>query len=142
MNLFWQNYSGDYTKNYSWAWQYGYKETAQYIKQNGQNYDQIYITKKYGEPHEFLLFYLQYDPTKYRNDPYLVRYSKSDWYWVDKFDKFLFLNDWEVIEKLKSQNAKGKILLITSPRNYPEGWKLVKTIKFLDNNLAFEILEQ
>lgn len=132
--FFWQNYSGDYVTNYSWSWQYGYKEVVDFIRQNESQYEQIFITKKYGEPHEFLLFYLQYDPAKFQNDQTLVRYSRSDWYWVDGFDKYKFFNDWE----MKDQ-SKG--LLITSEGNYPQGGKLLKTIDFLDGKRAFDIVE-
>lgn len=139
--LFWNNYSGDYIRNYSWSWQYGYKEAVDYIMENGDKYEKIYITKKYGEPHDFLLFYLNYDPAKYRNDPNLVRYFRSDWYWVDSFDKYIFLNDWEVTDRGKRQEARGKSLLVTSPGNYPEGSKLLEKIYFLDGKEAFDIVE-
>jgi len=135
-------YFGSYRQDYSWSWQYGNKEMAIFIKNHYQDYDKIFITKKYGEPHEFLLFYLAWDPAKYRADPNLVRYFRSDWYWVDSFDKFVFINDWEVKEKLKnSKTQKLKELLITSPENYPEGWSKVEMINFLDGQPAFEILE-
>jgi 4-amino-4-deoxy-L-arabinose transferase-like glycosyltransferase len=138
----WQNYSNEYVKNYSWSWQYGYKQIAEYLKENSQNYQKIYITKKYGEPHEFLLFYLQYDPSRYRNDLSLVRYFRSDWYWVDSFDKYIFINDWEVIQKTsKSKDRQTKNLLITTPGNYPEGSRILQTINFLDNKPAFDIVE-
>lgn len=134
--IFWQNYSGDYAKNYSWSWQYGYKEVVDFISQNGDKYNQIILTKKYGEPHEFLLFYMQYDPEKYQTDPNLVRYSRSNWYWVDGFDKYKFINDWEVKDE-----ARCKCLLVTSPENYPNGSKLLQTINFLDGKKAFDIVE-
>ncbi len=136
-------YFGSYRQNYSWSWQYGYKEVTSYIKSHYRDYDKIFITKKYGEPHEFLLFYLAWDPEKYRSDPNLVRYFKSDWYWVDSFDKFAFVNDWEV--KLKADPSylePESYLLITSPENYPAGWSKIKTINFLDGSPAFEILER
>jgi len=139
--FFWSNYSNEYVKNYSWSWQYGYKEAADYIKENGGQYDKIYFTKKYGEPHEFLLFHMGYDPEKYRNDPNLVRYFRSDWYWVDRFDKYVFVNDWEVKEVVSHQPSVVRQLLITSPGNYPEGSKLIKTINFLDGKPAFDIVE-
>lgn len=132
--LFWQNYSGDYTKNYSWSWQYGYKEVVDYIKQNGHKYEKVSITKKHGEPHEFLLFYLQYDPSRFRHDLNLVRYSRSDWYWVDNFDKYYFFNDWELNNQIQG-------LLITSEGNYPKGSHLLKSIDFLDGKRAFDIVE-
>lgn len=135
------NYSNDYVKNYSWSWQYGYKQIAEYIKENESEYDTIYITKKYGEPHEFVLFYLQYDPTKYMTDPKLVRYEKSDWFWVDNFDKYHFVNDWEIRENVQCTIHNVKCLLVTNPGNYPEGSQLLETINFLDGKGAFDIVE-
>ncbi|TSC88950.1 MAG: Uncharacterized protein G01um10145_659 [Microgenomates group bacterium Gr01-1014_5] len=144
------NYFGSYTKNYSWTWQYGYKEAVDYTKTNYDKYDQIIVTKKYGEPHEFFLFYWPWDPDKYRNDQKLERYAQSGWFWVDGFDKFIFVNDWEIpknenigwkTERDKPIDISSKTLLITSPNTYPPGWKKLKTIKFLDNKPAFDILE-
>lgn len=138
---FWKSYLGSYRENYSWAWQYGYKQAAAFIKENGDDYQKIYLTKKYGEPHEFLLFYLKWDPAKYQNDPHLYRFFLADWYWVNSFDKFVFLNDEEVKEKAVVEENSGKNLLITSPGNYSENWTKIETIYFLDNKPAFEILE-
>ena len=141
-------YFGSYVRDYSWSWQYGYKEVANYIKANYDKYDKIIITKKYGEPHEFLLFFLKYDPGKYRNNPNLIRFFQSDWYWVDRFDKFYFVNDWQAKEmKLESGGSidclvpSAKSLLITSPGNSPNGWLNIYTINFLSGEPAFEIYE-
>jgi 4-amino-4-deoxy-L-arabinose transferase-like glycosyltransferase len=137
-------YFGSYRKTYSWSWQYGYQQAANYIQLHYNEYEKIFMTKKYGEPHEFLLFYLKWDPEKYRQDSQLKRYFRTDWYWVDSFDKFVFINDWE-IKKMENGEWKmenRKALLITSPGNYPEGWEKLETINFLDNKPAFEILKQ
>lgn len=136
--LFWQNYTNEYVKNYSWVWQYGYEQASEFIKKEGNNYDQIFITKRYGEPHEFVLFYLNYDPEKYRNDRNLVRYQKSDWFWVDGFDKYIFINDWEIKEKAV---CSVECLLVTSPGNYPIDSKLLEKVNFLDGKEAFDIVE-
>ena len=146
-------YFQEYRSGYSWAWQYGYKEAVSYIRTNYDKYDKIIITKKYGEPHEFLLFYWPWDPKSYQEDENLIRFGQSDWYWVDRFDKFYFVNDWEIDEEgtgnsefsLESgdsvQCTVGSVrcLLITSPDNVPEGWKKLKTINFLNNKPAFEV---
>ncbi|MCJ7804131.1 glycosyltransferase family 39 protein [Patescibacteria group bacterium] len=134
-------YFGSYRKTYSWSWQYGHKQAANYIQLHYNEYEKIFMTKKYGEPHEFLLFYLKWDPEKYRQDSNLKRYFQTDWYWVDSFDKFVFVNDWEIKEKLLDKTVSGKELLITSPGNYPEGWEKIETINFLDGKPAFEILK-
>ncbi len=138
------NYIGDYTRNYSWSWQYGYKEVVNFAKENYSKYDKIIITKKYGEPHEFFLFYLAWDPAKYQNNPNAIRFFQSDWYWVDRFDKFWFVNDWQVKDlvtesKVKIACTSVKCLLVTSPGNYPAGWSKIKEIDFLDGKPDFEI---
>ena len=145
-------YFKEYRSGYSWAWQYGYKEAVSYIRTNYDKYDKIIITKKYGEPHEFLLFYWPWDPKSYQEDENLIRFGQSDWYWVDRFDKFYFVNDWEVDEEgtgdyeFNLESGKSvqcpvdsvQCLLITSPGTVPEGWGKLETINFLDGQPAFE----
>ncbi len=138
------NYSYEYRTSYSWSWQYGYKEIVKYSKENYDNYDKIIITKKYGEPHEYFLFFWSYDPAKYQNDQSAIRFYQSNWYWVDRFDKFYFINDWQVKEmRLESGGSidcnKIKCLLITSPDNYPTGWSKLETVNSLDGKPTFEM---
>lgn len=139
-------YFGSYARDYSWSWQYGYKEAVNYVKENYSKYDKIIITKKYGEPHEFLLFFMKYDPLIYRTDANLIRFFQSDWYWVDRFDKFYFINDWQVKDmKLESGGkvdcSHVKCLLISSPDNSPKSWLNIYRINFLDGKPAFEMYE-
>ena len=146
-------YFGEYHKDYSWSWQWGYKEVVEYAKQNYLDYDKIIVTKKYGEPHEFFLFFWPWDPGNYRGDPNLIRFYQSGWYWVDGFDKFYFVNDWEIPESppnnfvlesggnVECRTQSNKCLLITSPGNYPDGWVKLETVNFLDGKPAFEILD-
>lgn len=127
-----------YFQNYSFSWQYGYQPIVNYTKSVYNNYSHIFITKKYGEPHEFFLFYWPWDPIIYQNDPQKIWDYHSDWYWVDRFDKFNFINDWDI----KHLQLPNNSLLITSPNNYPQNSKitLLKSINFLDNTTAFEIV--
>lgn len=136
------SYFGFYRTNYSWAWQYGYKQTAEFIKKNDNRYQKIYMTKNYGEAHEFLLFYLKYDPATYVKDPNLKRYLGTDWYWVDSFGKFVFIDDEKVKGRLSDDQISSQELLITTPGNYPEKWEKLETIYFLDGKPAFEILQR
>jgi len=140
-------YMFSYRTNYSWVWQYGYKNVVEFARQNYHKYEKIVVTKKYGEPHEFFLFYWPWEPKNYQNTE-KIRYFQSNWYWVDNFDKFYFVNDWDipktgsdfVLESGKSFMC-GSCLLITSPNNAPENWKKLKTVNFLDGKAAFEIYE-
>ncbi|MFZ2153332.1 MAG: glycosyltransferase family 39 protein [Microgenomates group bacterium] len=134
--LYWSKYK-NYNYHYSSTWQYGYQSVVDYIKKNYNQYDQIVITKKYGEPHEFVLFYWPWDPAKYQSDTHLSSNFHSDWYWVDSFDKFIFKNDWEI----KNSPYNNKTLLITSPGNYPlANSHYQKSINFLNQTPAFDII--
>ncbi|QQS38644.1 glycosyltransferase family 39 protein [Candidatus Woesebacteria bacterium] len=152
-------YFTSYRSNYSWSWQYGYQQVVQYTKQYYYDYDKIIVTKKYGEPHEFFLFYggvgggapWRWKPESYRNDPNLIRFEQTEWFWVDAFDKFYFVNDWQIKSGDREENHfvlesggdincnEIKCLLITSPGNMPSGWKKYETVYFLNNEPAFEI---
>lgn len=138
--LFWPSYKS-YATQYSSSWQYGYQDMVAFIQKNYQNYDQFIVTKKYGEPHEFLLFYWPWDPSKYQNDSNKIWDFHANWYWINGFDKFKFVNDWEIKEYILNINPTNNTLLITSPNNYNQGNHLINTIKFLDNTPAFDILE-
>jgi len=144
-------YTNEYTRNYSWAWQYGYEQAVDYAMTQYEKYDVILMTKKYGEPHEFVLFYSSWNPAEFKNDSNLVRFYQSDWYWTDRFDKFNFINDWDIpmessdnwiLESEEMVDISGKVLLITSPGNYPNGWHVLDTIHFLDGQAVFDIVEK
>ncbi|KKT76328.1 MAG: hypothetical protein UW69_C0001G0024 [Microgenomates group bacterium GW2011_GWA2_44_7] len=136
---FWKRYE-TYSAKFSWAWQYGYSQVIAIVRERYLSEDTIIITKKYGEPHEFLLFYWPWDPQKYQSDKRLVRYFQSNWYWVDGFDKFVFINDWEIKQKQPKITIPDKTLLITSPGNYIGG-TLIESIKLLDGQPAFDIVQ-
>jgi len=145
------NYFKDYSRDYSWSWQYGYEEMVGHVEEYYNEYDKIIITKKYGEPHEFLLFHMGWDPEEFRLDPNLVRFNQSNWYWIDSFDKFYFVNDWQInedntnnfvfnLESKEEVNCREvSCLLVTSPDNVPNDWSLVKEVNFLNDEKAFEI---
>lgn len=136
--VYFKAYFFEYPITYSFAWQYGYKQAVGEILENYDKYPKIYVTKKYGEPHIFYLFFSKYDMGKYQVNSTLVRYSKSNWRWVDNLDKIIFVNDWEMKKVLKNQ---GNALVVTSPGNITENGKKLGTINFLDGSKAFEIFE-
>ena len=144
---YFHKYTSDYRVNYSWTWQYGYDQAVTKIKTNYDNYEKFVITKKYGEPHEFLLFYWPWDPSRYQKED-KVRYFQSNWYWVDNFDKFYFVNDWDIpktgsrfILESGGEFDCASCLLVTSPGNAPENWKKIDTVYFLNGEAALEIYE-
>jgi len=137
--FFWPKYI-NYSKEYSSSWQYGYQQAVNFIKEKYNEYPQIVFTKRYGEAHEFVLFYWPWNPSVYQNDKKIDWDYHANWYWVNAFDKFKFVNDWEIKEK--TQNINSKTLLITSPNNYnSKNSQLIKTIYFQNGKVAFEIVE-
>jgi hypothetical protein len=72
------------------AWQCGYKELAQYVQDNYSKYDKFVITKENGQPYIYLLYYLQFDPTKFHNTEVTSGPDQYGFNQVEKFDKFDF----------------------------------------------------
>lgn len=130
-----------YPMEYSQAWQYGYKELAMFIKDDYYSYDKIYVTREYGEPQIFLLFYMEYPPERYQNDSNLVRRKEGDWEVVRGFDKFFFFDRGHLKETLeRSSDRKDKnVLVVVGNEDLPSGSIIKKTINFLDGSKAFEI---
>jgi len=136
----WKDYFGVYPKAYSWAWQFGYQEAVSYLKNHYSDYQKVFFTKRYGEPHEFVAFYFPWEPESFvgkREWDY-----HANWYWTNGLERFVFVNDWEIKEGVSCDNRIGHCLLVTSPGNYPAGWSKIETIDFLDGRPAFEILEK
>lgn len=143
--LYLQNYFFVYPRLYSKDWQYGYKQAVEYIGQHQDEYDEIVFSRHYGEPHMFTLFYLGYDPSKYQNDPNLVRFETYDWVWVLRFGKYYFpdLGDkGTTFQDIISQNPHKKMLFIGKSGDFPKEWLRLKTINFLNGDIAFEIVEK
>jgi 4-amino-4-deoxy-L-arabinose transferase-like glycosyltransferase len=136
--IYFNNYFFNYPIQYSQSWQYGYKQAYEFIlSKENLNERPLYISKRYGEPHIFYLFYSKYDPAKYQTNPNLTRYSKTNWRWVDRIDNVYFINDWEMKERLKDQHG----FVITTQENYVGIPPILSRIYFLDAKTAFEIVE-
>jgi len=72
------------------SWQCGNREMATFVKENYNNYDRFYITKKNSQPYIFLLFYLNYPPEKYQKQANLSAPDDFGFGQVENFDKFDF----------------------------------------------------
>ena len=82
------------------AWQCGYKEVNNYIKENYNTTDHFYITKDIGEPYIFTLFYQKYPPATYQKEAHLSAPDEYGFGQVEKFDKYIFeFKDPEKLQK-------------------------------------------
>jgi len=142
--IYLNNYYTKYPINYSRDWQYGNSQVVEYIKDNQDKYDLVVFSRTYGEPHIFTLFNLQYDPSKFQNDPNLDRFETYDWVRVLRFDKYYFPDLGDEGTKYKDivrDNPSKKILFIGKKGDFPDYKKVLKQVNFLNNEPAFEIVE-
>ncbi len=72
------------------SWQCGYKETAQYVKDNYDDTKEFYITLKHGQPYIYLLFYNQIDPRIFQKSLQLTDPDKYGFTQIRAFDKYKF----------------------------------------------------
>lgn len=136
-------YFEQYPKKYSRDWQYGYKQAVEYIQENKDKYDLVVFTRHYGEPHMFTLFFTKHDPAEFRNDKNLNRFETYDWIRVLNFDKFYFpdLGDQGTTYEDIIKSNQGKRILFVGKYGDFQGEKKLKTINFLNGDIAFEIIE-
>lgn len=143
LGLYLKNLFFDYSTKYSNAWQYGYREAIELIKDYPNR--KVFITKRYGEPHMFYAFYGKLDPQIIQDPERSLRYPKSNWFWTDRIDNVYFVNDWDIpvsqVDQLKLESGSvidtSDSILITSPDHVPVNLSIIKTIYFLDGQPAF-----
>lgn len=140
-------YYGSYAKDYSSSWQYGYHQVMTFVRDHQSEYDRIFITKRFGEPHIFYSFYNQASPNTLQPGLENIRYSKSDWFWTDKIGQVYFVNDWQIplttVRSLPLESggevSTQRSLLITSSDHIPVNAHVIERINFLDGTPAFII---
>jgi len=133
-----------YPVRYSRDWQYGNKQAVEYIKNNQDKYDLIVFTRAYGEPHIFTLFNLQYDPAKFQQIDNLERFETYDWVRVLRFDKYYFPDlgdEGTKYQDIVKSNPDKKLLFIGKSGDFPPEAKILERISFLNDETAFEIVE-
>ncbi|MBU1032153.1 glycosyltransferase family 39 protein [Patescibacteria group bacterium] len=144
VKIYLDNYYLVYPSKYSRDWQYGYRQAVDYIDKHQDKYDLIVFTRHYGEPHMFTLFYLNYDPEKYQNDPNLVRFETYDWVRVLRFNKFYFPDLGDEGTKfgdLVKANPGKKLLFIGRREDFPKEIPRLFSVNFLNGENAFDIVE-
>ncbi len=123
-----------FPQKYLGEWMPSYKTLVKYISEVQDEFQTIIVTKNYGRPYIYFLFYNQYSPKKFQ----LEAQREKDWFgfWqVLGFDKFIFTDD------LKKIPSTGKILLTLPPGYDPPGFAKTKTI-FDGKYPTFEVFEK
>lgn len=125
-----------YPQTYPAAWEYGFKQVADYVVNNESQYEKIYVTDKYDQPYILLLFYLKYPPSKFQDNHQLTLRDKFNFSTVRQFDKFYFENTpWDKMSGIHSS------LIIAAPEDIPQsGVNIVKSINYPNGQPAFKII--
>lgn len=131
-----------YPKAFARDWQQGYEQVSSFLREHESEYDQIIMTKWYGEPQLFLAFYNKWDPEWYQQENQKnLRYESEGKVWLDQLPEygigkytFKYIN-WESETKAPSTLYIGKW-----DDFYPDS-KIVKTVYFPDNSVAFLLVE-
>ena len=114
-------------------WQYGYKQAVEIARRYENEVNKIVITYAYDQPHVFVLFYNQVDPTWYQaqwRGEEIKRDNRT-------FGKYEFRKiDWEKDQYLTNT------LFIGTPGEIPQGTPLVAEVPFLNGNIAFRITKR
>ncbi len=100
---FFYGYLNDFAKNYAHDFQYGMKESVNFVKENPQ-YTYVYVTKLRGQPYIFFLYYLKFPLPDYLYSVVYNRGEDKSFNMVEFFDKYFFDN-WDPIESMPAPNV-------------------------------------
>lgn len=115
-------------------WMYGRKEAVEFTEQIKRNYDKVLVSLNVDMPHIFWLYYTKYPPEKYLSEGGTVSGGFADE--RNKFDQYEFRNfDYNTLP----QNQR--LLLVSTPEDFPPDAKILKTIYYLDGSEALKIAE-
>lgn len=125
-----------YPSRHTSTWQAGYKQLYPKLTHFERDYEKIFVSKFYGEPHIFYLFYQRFDPQKYQEGAGVVRYDRPDrWVNVDRIGQYFFIQE-VALESVE----KGSLLAVPQEEILP-GVKILDEIKYKNGKTAFVIAE-
>jgi hypothetical protein len=120
-------------REYSQFWQYGYKEAVEYAQTNYGKYKKIVVSTELEQPHMFFLYYLAFDPNKYREGGGTASGGFEEV--KNKFDIFEFRPiDWDREKRNRDE------LYIGTPDEIRG--TVLESITYLDGSEAIRIAEQ
>lgn len=129
------SYFGTYPNSYSQEWQYGYKKIFLDYMSEFNKYDKVIVSDNYGQPYIFALYYLRYDPNKFRDE---VEYNSPDRWGMSTVKGFANF-DFRPIKW--NELPSGKLLVFASPAEKPDNVLEKASIKNLNGSIAFYVYE-
>lgn len=143
-----------YPKTYPFAWEYGFEELVNYLKEVKDDYDKVYVTDRYDQPYILFLFYLQYPPGRFQKEAILTPRDRFGFSTVRDFDKFHFASiDFEELkeesnvlivgtdEEIPVITVDAKRAMLVKEGKAPPPPEIIKEIYFKDDSIAFQIVK-
>lgn len=121
-----------YSKEFSGEWQYGYKESINFVKQIENSYDKVYVTEQLGRPYIYYLFYTKTNPKKFRENA-IVKRDVFGFVTVERFGKYIFSKN--VLEDKTRKN----VLYIDVTDHVPSSVNVLKEVKLLNGTTILKI---
>lgn len=131
--IFLHDYFVHFPINYSYDWQYGYKEAVQFTQSHLDNYDTIAFTNTYGRPYIYVLFYGNISPQTYWRDG-IVTHDVFGFYNVDKIGKYEFR---DIL--IQPADIGKRVLYVGDPKQIPNTMHVLQRINFLNGKPDFII---
>jgi len=131
-----------FKNNYSIYSQYGYQDLMTTVAREKNNYDRVYISSHLNDAKQYIyyLFYNRYDPKLYQTKKGVVYRAASDgWISIDKLENIYFVSSVLPVEQDASLSSQ-KVLMISSPKDFPKAIKPIFTVKDKLGNVIFEAI--
>jgi hypothetical protein len=125
---FYHDYLYNYKYDFSKDWQYGYKQSIDYVKSVENNYDYIQVTNVLGRPYIYYLFYTKTNPESFRQTATISR-DVFGFVQVSGFGKYLFPQNFTY-----ALNSGKKILYINDANAVPSKAKILKQFYLLNGS--------
>lgn len=120
---YYHGYYTHYPKQFSGEWQYGYRESINYVETIKNDYKKIYITSELGRPYIYYLFYAKVSPDFFQKTATIKR-DPFGFVTVEKFDKYFFARN--------LGNLKRDILYVNVPSEVSGKARILKTFYLLN----------
>lgn len=133
--IFLHNYFVNFPREFSGEFQYGYREAIQKAEKIENNYERIVMTRMYGRPYIYTLFYSDTTPQEFWESG-KVRRDVYGFYDVDQVGKYVYRD--QLIQDEDPENT----LYIGTEAEIPEEFKVVGRVNFVKGDTAFILAER
>lgn len=123
-------YYTHYEREFSGEWQYGYRDSIDFVIEQKNSFDQIYVTTNLGRPYIYYLFYEKTSPEFFRRNSVVER-DAFGFVTVKRFGKYMFSKDLHGVKQVS-----GNTLYVNVPSQVPGNAKILKTFTLLNGDIA------